>query len=192
MSKGMCVALVVLACWLTVAAQDSSPNAKPAGNAADATTQPQSSDSNSQPAKTDGTDHKWHLRLGAIGVGAGYFHGPALYPYPGYGYPFYSAAFWDPFWGPYYPAYAPDLNYDNGKGEVRLTGAAKDAKVYLDGAYAGTADRLKHMWLDPGAYNLSVDSPGRETFQQRIYVLSGKTIKVAANHAPNVPGKEKP
>src|SRR4029077_1247944 len=48
------------------------------------------------------------------------------------------------------------------------------------GAYAGTADRLKSMWLDPGAYDLTVSAKDRESFHQRVYVLSGKSLKITA------------
>ena len=133
------------------------------------------------------SDRKTHFRLGTVSVGAGYsgFFVPSVYPYGPYGfYPYdamYSGLLWSPIWGPYYgPQY---LSYGNGKGEVRLAAEPKDAAVYLDGAYAGTANRLKTIWLDPGAYNLSVSATGREPFQQRIYVLSGKTLKLAAKLA---------
>lgn len=132
------------------------------------------------------SDRKTHLRLGTVSFGAGYssFFGPAVYPYGPYGFypydPIYSALLWSPIWGAYGPDY---LSYGNGKGEVRLAAEPKDAAVYLDGAYAGTANRLKTIWLDPGAYDLSVSAKGREPFQQRIYVLSGKTLKLAAKLA---------
>ncbi len=133
------------------------------------------------------SDRKMHFRLGTVSVGAGYssFFVPPVYPYGPYGfYPYdaiYSGLLWSPIWGAYYgPEY---LSYGNGKGEVRLAAEPKDAAVYLDGAYAGTANRLKTIWLDPGAYNLSVSAEGREPFQQRIYVLSGKTLKLAAKLA---------
>jgi hypothetical protein len=46
-----------------------------------------------------GDHHKYHLRLGTITVGGGYFSGPRFYPYGPYSwYPYYVAAFWDPFW----------------------------------------------------------------------------------------------
>jgi hypothetical protein len=64
------------------------------------------------------------------------------------------AALWDPFWGPYGPfGYLPNLAYGNDKGEVKLAADPKQAGVYIDGAYAGTADCLKTLWLEPGAYD---------------------------------------
>jgi hypothetical protein len=145
----------------------------------------------------DSSDHKLHVRLGTISVGAGYTHisGPAYYPYSPYYYPYdwaYGPMFWGPFWGPYAPWYGPGyFSYGDGKGEVRLNADPKTAQVYIDNAYAGTADHLKSMWLEPGAYDLSVSAKDHETFQQRIYVLSGKSLKIAAKLAA-VEAKEKP
>jgi hypothetical protein len=127
------------------------------------------------------SDHKLHLRLGTISLGAGYSHfsGPAYYPYPffpGWDY----SAFWFPYWGPY-PFFAPGyFTYGSAKGEVKLAAEPKTAEVYLDRAYAGTADHLKNIWLEPGAYDLSLAATGREDFHQRIYVLSGKSLKITA------------
>lgn len=42
---------------------------------------------------------------------------------------------------------------------------------------SGRAGKLKRMWLDPGAYNLELRAGGR-TLTQKIYVLSGKTLRV--------------
>lgn len=154
-----------------------------------------SRDSASSAATGDAGDHKWHLRLGTIGVGAGYFQGPLFYPYAPLAYPWFYAP-WDPFagpfWGSYYPGQVPNFLYADGKGEVRLTGAPKGARIYVNGGYAGVAERLKHMWLDPGAYDLAVSVAGRQTFQQRIYVLSGKVLKIAADQTPNPNDKEDP
>jgi hypothetical protein len=132
-----------------------------------------------------GGEHKLHLRLGPIFLGAGYSHfsGPGYYPYGPYDfYPLGSeySAFWFPYWGPnsfFAPGY---FGYGSAKGEVRLAAEPKSAEVYLDRAYAGTADHLKNIWLEPGAYDLSVAATGHEAFHQRIYVLSGKSLKITA------------
>ncbi len=131
---------------------------------------------------------KMHLRLGTVTVGRFYSHfsGPAFYPYD-YGYWRYPL-FWDPWWNwvspLYYPGYFTGFAPGPDKGEVRLSGAPKKAAVYIDGAYAGTADRLKNLWLDPGAYDLVVTAEPSEPFRQRIYVLTGKTLKLSVNLAP--------
>ena len=137
--------------------------------------------------------HKWHVRLGTVTVGASYASGPGFF-YPAfYGYDFYPYAF-DPFfvssfyssffYGPHYGPYVGGLDYAPDKGKVELSLSSKDAKtaeVYIDDAYAGMAKKLKSMWLQPGAYNLMVTAPDGSSFQQRIYVLSGKSLKVSAH-----------
>lgn len=133
--------------------------------------------------------HKLHVRLGGVSLGAGYFSSPFFFgpfgPYGFYPYGFaYSPFFYDSFYSPFYPPYTGGFAYGPDKGEVKLNANPKNAQVFLDGAYAGTAGHLKNMWLTSGAYNLSVSAPGREDFQQRIYVLSGKSLKIDAKLGP--------
>jgi hypothetical protein len=52
------------------------------------------------------------------------------------------------------------------------------ARVYVDDAFAGRAEDLKHIYLAPGVHTLSVTAPGRATYAEKLYVLSGKTIKI--------------
>ena len=132
------------------------------------------------------SSHKLHVRLGGFSVAGGYssapfFYGP-FWPYGFYPYSagFYAPFFYEPFYSPFYGPYAAGFGYASDKGEVKLKANPKDAQVFLDGAYAGPADHLKDMWLDSGAYDLSVSSPGKETFHQRIYVISGKKLKIDA------------
>ena len=77
-------------------------------------------------------------------------------------------------------------------GEVQLTALPGKAEIYLDGAYAGTAQNLKRIWLDPGAYDLSVIAQNCAPFHKRIYVLSGKRLKVSAPLTPQEPTEVKP
>ena len=138
---------------------------------------------------------KFRLRLGGVSVGAGYSYFSAPYYYP-YAYPFgytpfgfypgnwVAASYWYPISGPY-PFYTPDaFRYGDGRGEIRLTTAPKEAKVYIAGGYAGMADKLTKLWLDPGAYDLTVSAAGREDFHQRLYVLSRKSLKISAKLDP--------
>lgn len=83
-----------------------------------------------------------------------------------------SGYWYNPFYFGPYMAFRPNL------GEVKLDTSVKDAEVFLDGGFAGTAGKLKSMWLPPGAHNLEVRSPGRTRYAERIYVLSGKTLHV--------------
>ena len=142
---------------------------------------------------------KLRLRFVGLAVGAGYSHfsGPIYpygYPYGAYGYypgDWYGGSVWSPLLSPY-PYYGPNsFAYNNGRGELRLSADPKVADVYIDGGYAGTADKLKTLWLDPGAYDLTVSLAGRESFHQRVYVLSGKSLKITAKLNPG-DIKEKP
>jgi hypothetical protein len=163
-------------------AQDQGKTPEPSGQNAQAATDAKSD------LQSDEHHRRYHVRLGTIGVGAGYtrFSGPFFYNPFWYGfYPYsfgYSSFFYDPFfYSPFYaPGYLGGFSYSNGRGEVKLSGAPKTAEVYLNGAYAGTANKLKSMWLEPGAYDLSVSTVGSAPFHQRIYVLSGKSLKIAA------------
>jgi hypothetical protein len=132
-------------------------------------------------AKNEGSSHKYHLRLGAVALNGGYISGP-LYSYTPYGYyPYYGAAF-EPLWAPFNSYYYPPetLAYGADKGQIRLKTDPKDAAVYIDGAYAGTVQHLKSIWLDPGAYDVSISAAGCEPFRQRVYVLTGKTLSINA------------
>ena len=117
------------------------------------------------------------VRLGTISVGAGYgyYSGPV---WPGYS-PFFYAPWigYSFFASPVYLVPQPD------KGQVSLQGSYKDtdkdAEVYLDNAYAGTAATLKKFWLAPGVYDLEVRPKDQTPKKKRIYVLTGKTLKVS-------------
>ncbi|HET8826191.1 MAG TPA: PEGA domain-containing protein [Terriglobales bacterium] len=163
-------------------------------SAATIATQSQASPSNNdqaKPAKDENSPHRYHLRLGTVALNAGYVAGPLWYPYAPYAYyPYYGAAF-DPFWAPFSPYYYPSsFAYGVDKGQIELKADPKDAAVYIDGAYAGTVPRLKNIWLDPGAYDLSIRATGREPFQQRVYVLTGKTLNISAKLTPVTGAKE--
>ena len=125
---------------------------------------------------------KTHVKLGTVSVGASYSRFSRL---GYYGYPYsYGLDPW--LWSPYFyhPGYFMGFPQAADKGEIRLWANPK-ADVYLDDAYAGLAANLKSIWLDPGAYKLSVRAPNRAPFEQRIYVLTGKTLRI--NAAPVKP-----
>ncbi len=103
-----------------------------------------------------------HVRVGGFAVNAGY---------SAYGPPWF-----DPFLLGYVnPGFYTGFPYQPAMGQVRLRTRDKTAWVYIDGGLAGRADKLKNMWLEPGTYDVEVRG-GRQTFQQKIYVLSGKTL----------------
>lgn len=135
-------------------------------------------------ANTQQTSSRPRTRFGGLTIGAGYTHfSGRAFPYYA-GYPFgwsFLTYLYDPFlFMPYaYPGFYTGYRYAPGMGALKLQSADKNAWVYLDGALAGRADKLKTMWLEPSAYNAEVRSNGRR-FAQRVYILSGKTLKLNA------------
>jgi hypothetical protein len=136
-----------------------------------------------------GKGSRLRVRLGGISVGAGYSHFSGYSPY---GYPYlyrpYWGAFGDPFWnygwgGWLHPGYYGGFRQGPGMGLVKVKAPSKQAEVYVDGAYAGLAKDLGSMWLEPGAYDLEVREDS-DIFHKRIYVLSGKTVRINAGLAP--------
>lgn len=102
----------------------------------------------------------------------GYAYGPAFGPWGYYGY--------SPFFYGYgvYP-YGHGVGMHPNAGLVKLDTKVKDAEVFVDGAFAGTARDLKSMWLRPGMYNLEIRSlHGEQKYVEQIYVVSGKTLHV--------------
>jgi hypothetical protein len=117
-----------------------------------------------------------HLEIISVGAGYGYNSGPYGPGYrAGYCPPPFFGAWHDPWFAPYAPVYfAPQID----KGQVNLRTSDKNAGVYLDGVYAGTASKLKNFWLAPGVYQLEVRASGQAPQEKRIYVLTGKTLKI--------------
>jgi PEGA domain len=176
----ICVGLLFLlgACSY---AQNSAAERSAATQAQDQTAEP----SSGKDTDKESSEHHTHVRLGGIAVSAGYTHFspgfyPNIFPYDPFYYPFTAATWWDPFWGFYPPFPAGYFSQGNGKGELKLSGVPKNASVYVNGGYAGTADHLKSFWLDPGVYDLEVSVPGGRRYEQRVYVLTGKTLHIDA------------
>jgi hypothetical protein len=114
------------------------------------------------------------VRLGGVDIGFGYTHfsGPYCCYNP---YTFETFAY-----GGYYGGWYGPWVYQPGptKGTVKLKNVENAAEIYINQGYAGVAKDLKNIYLDPGAYDLEVRSAGKEPVQKRVYVLSGKTVKL--------------
>lgn len=91
--------------------------------------------------------------------------GPAFGPYGWYG-PYYGMY-------PYGPYFA-----GSAAGIVKLDTKVKDAEVFVNGAYAGTVGQLKTMMMRSGTYDILIRAAGRASFEQHIYVVAGKTLKL--------------
>jgi hypothetical protein len=98
------------------------------------------------------------LRGGFYGPGWGWYS-----PYPYWG------------WGPPYGYPVPDT------GTVKLISPMKNESVYVDGGYAGKADKLKKFSLSPGTHNVELrNSDGQTIHEERVQVISGKTVEINA------------
>jgi hypothetical protein len=118
------------------------------------------------------------LRLGGIHVGAGLLYSSG-YPYLPWWRSYYDPLFYDPFFAcpAAFPLYRSGTNRDH-VGRVKLKNLAEDAQVFIDGGLAGSGADLKSFYLDPGAYSLSIQRRGYESFEMKLYVLSGKTLHI--------------
>jgi hypothetical protein len=132
--------------------------------------------------------HGSPVKLGGITVGGGY-----SYHSGHYGYPYYYGPFWGSYWGPgwYHPGWSvwgyPGFVFSGRtefSGEIKIQTPEKSAEVFIDGAYAGIVEDLKNFWLEPGVYNLEIKTSADKFYQKRLYVLSGKTLKISPVFSP--------
>jgi len=96
----------------------------------------------------------------------------------GFGWgPYWGPGWYSPYWGygPGYYAYGPRTN----SGKVKLVTQMKDASVYIDNGFAGTAGKLKNFPLRAGTHTIELRThDGRSFYQERIDVIAGKTIEL--------------
>ena len=81
-------------------------------------------------------------------------------------------------YGPYYGMYPYGPYGTPNAGQVKLDTKVKDAEVFINGNYAGTVGQLKTMMMRSGNYDISIRAPGRTPFEQQVYVVAGKTLKL--------------
>jgi hypothetical protein len=123
----------------------------------------------------------------------GAYFGYSNYPYYGYWnrYGWYDPFLFDPFGYGYYGAvpyyYPPSVSYSTdyetrerpSTGAIRFKVNPKDAKVYIDGALAGTVDEFDglsdHLELAPGAHQLELRADGFKTYTGTLEVKEGQT-----------------
>ena len=98
------------------------------------------------------------------------------YPYFGWGYGPYG-----PWWGP-----RPGYHYyaEPNTGEIKIETKRKGYAIYVDGGYAGRTGKLKKFRLPPGKHTIAFrTSDGRATYQESVYIIAGKTVKIYADFA---------
>ncbi len=99
-----------------------------------------------------------------------------IHSYPYWGWGGWGGPWGDPFWGGYYGPTYYDL-----RGKIKIKDDNKYDQVFLNGAYAGTVDKMKNMHLDPGRYDVQIKKEGRPVIDRQVYVVSGKTIEIHVN-----------
>jgi len=112
------------------------------------------------------------LPVAASARGRGHRHvytRPVIVPYGWYGWH-------DPFWGSY--PYRPYVFTPSNEGKVKIETKAKDAKVYIDGSFAGTVGDLKTMKLKSGSYKIEIRDAGGRRYGEQVYVVPGKTVRL--------------
>ncbi len=126
-----------------------------------------------------------HRSRGHIFIGPRIF----VYPYDPYWYPY------DPYWYRYPPS-PPNWGY------VDTDVEPEEAKVYLDGKYAGTADDYdgfpRYLSVQLGSHKIEFKMEGYEPFSQELYINPGQMINInfkmvkAAGEKEPLPKAEEP
>ena len=115
------------------------------------------------------------------------------YPY-GYGYPAYGYGY--PAYGYGYPAYGYTRPGQAGRpyGGVRIDIEQieqRDAEVYADGYYVGTANEFDGVFqqlnLEAGPHRIEIRAPGYEPLSFEVNVEPGRTITYRARMQPSRP-----
>ena len=130
--------------------------------------------------------------------GYGYWYGPGYSPGYYYGYwPYYGgSAYWGV--GAYYGGgyYGGGGSYGGGgyyggdyrsysysdAGAFRLLVEPEDARVYVDGHYAGEVDdfdgMFQHLSVAPGRHEITLKKDGYRTHRLKVYAAENSTVKV--------------
>lgn len=119
------------------------------------------------------------------------------YPYYPYYYsPYYAGfyfGFYSPFyWGPYHPYPYVYWPYDN-TGSARLQVTPRNARVYVDGHFAGLVDdfdgNFQRLNVEAGEHDVQVHLDGYRPFTLKVLFLRGKTVKISHTLEPLAPGE---
>ncbi len=174
--------------------ESKSPSSSSSTSPSTASSPTQSKPNNRNVESVSNSRPRFGVTTVAVGGGFGRFHRRGFFsPFIGFGYSsydpyppyYYDPYYYGPYSGPYYPPAARyGYGYGAGRGEIKLSVEPGIARVYVDDAFAGRAEDLKHIYLEPGVHTLSVSAPGRATYAEKLYVLSGKTIKIKTTLEP--------
>ena len=111
---------------------------------------------------------------GGFGFGGPRFYGPSFYMGGFYGPGWYGPGYYGLGWYESY-GFVPG----SVAGKVKFDTKVKNAQVYVDGAYAGTASQLGTFPLKAGTHDLELrDATGQSLYNQQVDVIAGKTLKL--------------
>jgi hypothetical protein len=136
-----------------------------------------------------------HPGGGTVVVRGGYYGYPSWGLGWGWG-PYWNSYWYGPYWGYPYP-YGGYGYYDNGA-QLRLEVKPKQAKVYVDGYYAGIVDdfdgTFDRLYLRPGNHELVLFLEGYRTVRQTIRLaqhqdarIKYQMVALAAGETPEPP-----
>jgi len=155
--------------------------------------------SSSGAGSSGSTAERRHPRAGTgRGSGGGYYPG---YPsYPGWGggyYPPYWSSWWPygsfGWYGGYYGGYygypwgwggggTVYHHVESESGSVRVLVDPSEARVYVDGYYAGTVDDFdglfQRLTASPGRHEITLKLEGYKTHRVKVYVAPDSTLKL--------------
>ncbi len=140
-------------------------------------------------------------RSRVVVVSRPYYYSPFYYSrfyYPGfYGYgSFYDPYFWYGY-GQYpypygYPPYYGRWAYDN-TGAAQLKVHPRNAKVYVDGYFAGEVDdfdgTFQRLNVEAGEHELQLYLEGYQSYTQKVLFVRGRTLKLTHTLLPLGPGE---
>ena len=169
------------------------------------------------PRAGTGTGYRYYNGYGYGGYYPGYYPYYGGYPYYSSYYPYYGAYYglgWGYGWSPYFSAswygypygsYGIGVGYsggyggggdsdhsdhysDDGEGSVSLKVQPNEAKVYVDGYYAGTVDDFDGMFqrlrISPGRHDIALKLDGFHTQTFKVYVPIDQTLKLQHKMVP--------
>jgi hypothetical protein len=140
------------------------------------------------------TAERRHPRAGTGSGGGGYYpayppgywggYYPGYYPgYWGYWWPYGSYGWWGGYGGWGYPWGGTVYHYAQRElGAIRVLVDPAEARVYVDGYYAGTVDDFdglfQRLHLSPGRHEITLKLEGYKTHRVRVYVSPDATLKL--------------
>jgi hypothetical protein len=61
---------------------------------------------------------------------------------------------------------------------VKIDTHTKGGQIFIDGAYAGQTGKMRHIYLEPGAYNIQIRAGNKIVTDKKVYVVAGRTVKI--------------